>query len=181
LSHKKVKIFNQDAYKFLEKNRELYDLIIIDLPDPSEVSLGKLYSKEFYYLVKKSLARDGAMITQSASPFFTKQAFWCIHNTLKTIFPTVLPFTVHVPSFGQWGFNIALPHTAFDKKEAIARIEKKLFERNKKIKFKYLNQSIISGLFSFDEDLKWVETGVNTLDTQKLVQYYEKSWEDYNR
>ncbi|TAE75757.1 MAG: polyamine aminopropyltransferase [Bacteroidetes bacterium] len=181
LNHKKIKIFNQDAYKFLENNKEIYDVIIIDLPDPSEVSLGKLYSKEFYHLVKKRLARDGAMITQSASPFFTKNAFWCIYHTLQEIFPTVLPITVHVPSFGQWGFNMAMPHTTFDKKESIERIEKFLFEKNKNIYLKYLNKETVGSLFVFDEDLKESKTEINTLDTQKLVQYYEKSWEAYNR
>jgi spermidine synthase len=181
LNNNKVKIFHEDAYKYLEKTNEVYDVIIIDLPDPSDVSLGKLYSKEFYHWVRKRLARDGAMITQSASPFFTKNAFWCIYHTLKEVFPSVLPLTVHVPSFAQWGFNIALPHQTFSKEESIKRIQQFLFEKNTNIRFKFLNKEIVPALFVFDEDWKETKTEINTLDTQKLVQYYEKSWAEYTR
>ncbi len=181
LNQKMVKIFHQDAYKYLENNSKIYDLIIIDLPDPSEVSLGKLYSKEFYGLVRKRLTPDGAMVTQSASPFFTKKAFWCITNTLREVFPTLLPYTVHVPSFGQWGFNMALPYK-MDKELALEKIQNRLFPKDQKqASFKYLNKEIIPTLFRFDEDLKEIPTEINTLNTQKLVQYYEKSWKIYNR
>ncbi len=181
LNQKMVKIFHQDAYKYLEHNTKIYDLIIIDLPDPSEVSLGKLYSKEFYSLVRKRLTPDGAMVTQSASPFFTKKAFWCITNTLREVFPTLLPYTVHVPSFGQWGFNIALPYK-IDKELALETMQNRLFPTDRKhIPLRFLNKETISTLFRFDEDLKEVPTEINTLNTQKLVQYYEKSWRVYNR
>ena len=34
--------------------------------------------------------------------------FTAIHNTLKSVFPTVVPYTVHVDSFGEtWGFVFA--------------------------------------------------------------------------
>ena len=44
LSHEKVNAIAMDAYKFLEKvNRTKYDVILIDLPDPHNESLSKLY------------------------------------------------------------------------------------------------------------------------------------------
>lgn len=73
----KVKIINDDAFKFLENSTELYDVIIIDLPDPNNSSLARLYSREFYKLVKKKLAFAGVMVTQATSPFFSAEAFCC--------------------------------------------------------------------------------------------------------
>ena len=61
----KVKILNEDAFKFLENAREYFDVIIIDLPDPNNSALARLYSKEFYKVVKQKLARDGVVVTQA--------------------------------------------------------------------------------------------------------------------
>ena len=53
LNDKRVKIFNMDAFSFLNREGIKYDIIIIDLPDPHNEALSKLYSKEFYRLAKK--------------------------------------------------------------------------------------------------------------------------------
>ncbi|GIV43664.1 MAG: hypothetical protein KatS3mg035_0787 [Bacteroidia bacterium] len=87
-----------------------YDVIISDLPDPNDTGLGKLYSKEFFELVKKRLSASGVFCTQSTSPYFALRSFWCIHTTLDTVFDFVEPYHVYVPSFGDWGFNIAFPY-----------------------------------------------------------------------
>ena len=42
LENDKVRIINDDAYKYLEKNKELYDVILVDLPDPNDETLNKL-------------------------------------------------------------------------------------------------------------------------------------------
>ena len=47
-------------------------------------------------------------MTQSTSPLFAREAFWCIHNTMKRAFASVRAYHVYVPSFGDWGFNMAL-------------------------------------------------------------------------
>jgi spermidine synthase len=70
LHNPKVKVINQDAQQFLQATDQRYNLIIIDLPDPTDASLGSLYSDTFYHLVKRHLAKDGLAVTQSSSPFF---------------------------------------------------------------------------------------------------------------
>ncbi|MGN6932789.1 polyamine aminopropyltransferase, partial [Neisseria sp. P0013.S004] len=44
LSYLKMQVVNDDAAKRLEASSEKFDVIIIDLPDPSNFSLGKLDS-----------------------------------------------------------------------------------------------------------------------------------------
>ena len=44
LLNPKVKIVNEDAYLYINKIDKLYDVIIVDLPDPKTVSLSLLYS-----------------------------------------------------------------------------------------------------------------------------------------
>ncbi|MEL6845142.1 MAG: polyamine aminopropyltransferase, partial [Bacteroidota bacterium] len=103
----KVKVYNQDAYKFIEESSDFYDVVIIDLPDPNNHSLGKLYSAEFYGLLTKRMSMGGTVVTQSTSPYFAPDAFWCIHQTMESVLPHTLGYQTNVPSFGPWGFNMS--------------------------------------------------------------------------
>jgi len=177
LKDKKVRIFNQDAFKFVEKGGELYNVVIIDLPDPNEVSLGKLYSVEFYKLIGKILAKDGIIITQSSSPYFARKVYWCIGETLKQIFPHTLPITLHVPSFGQWGFQVA-SRVPLDKAEP--RLLRYLTALEKEKKTRYLRPALWESLKVFDPDMSSVKVEPNNLSTQYIIQYYEDSWKQVN-
>lgn len=177
LKNSKVRIFNQDAFKFVEKGGELYSVVIIDLPDPNEISLGKLYSEEFYRLVGKILAKDGIIITQSSSPYFARKVFWCIGETLKQAFPYNLPITLHVPSFGQWGFQIA-SRLPLDKAEP--RLLRYIGELEKAKKLRYLRTTLWEGFKLFDPDIDKVKVEPNNLSTQYIIQYYEDSWKQMN-
>lgn len=90
--NKKVEIINEDAFKYLENSNELYDVIIIDLPDPNNSSLARLYSTEFYKIVQKKLSFGGIAVTQSTSPFFSSEAYWCINASLK-----MQVLIIHIP------------------------------------------------------------------------------------
>ena len=83
LSDPRVVIHNQDAMKFLEQSDSIYDVILMDLPDPSDVGLSKLYSSAFYRLAARRLAANGMMASQCTSPFRSREAFWCIVNTIE--------------------------------------------------------------------------------------------------
>jgi len=110
LKDPRVEIINADAFKYLDKDNTLFfDLIIADFPDPHNSVLAKLYSIEFFTMVKNKLSRGALFVTQSSSPYFSREAFWLINKTLKAVFPQVIPYHVYVPSFGDWGFNIAIP------------------------------------------------------------------------
>lgn len=182
LDDSKVKIYNQDAFKFIEKSSDIYNVIIIDLPDPSNESLGKLYSKEFYQLIKKRLAADGVVVSQSTSPYFAPDAFWCIHNTLDTVYETTLAYRVYVPTFGEWGFNLGFNTSPkLDKKlpaekKLIEGLQKNIEERN--LSLKYLNTNMLSSLFTFGEDRGKRTTPINKLQNQILIQLYEKNWNE---
>ncbi len=174
LIDKKVTIYNQDAFKYIEKSSDIFNVIIIDLPDPSNESLGKLYSKEFYGLIRKRLAADGVIVTQSTSPYFAPDAFWCIHNTLDTVFSNTLAYQTYVPTFGQWGFNMGI--NTISKEKTIENIQKNL--EKKQISLDYLNADIVEGLFEFSKDRKRRNTPINQLQSQRLIHLYEKNWNE---
>ena len=107
----RVTLAHQDAARYLEENAGKYDLIIIDIPDPLEGGPAYLlYTQEFYRLVAQRLANGGLAVVQAGpcGPLNYHEVFTAIHNTLSTVFPTLAPYRVSVPSFGSlWGFIIA--------------------------------------------------------------------------
>lgn len=161
----KVRIHNEDAFNFVKNSSELYSVIIIDLPDPNDPALGKLYSTEFYKLVAKRLAADGLMVTQATSPYFATDAFWCVAHSVAVVFGHATPYTVYVPSFGQWGFVMAGHNKPLRPDIGLKSI----------FKLRYLNAQTYKRLFEFDPDMADRPVPVNRLDNQIVVQLYEQS------
>lgn len=113
LSDPRVKILNQDAFSFVRDTNETFDAIIIDLVDPANERVAKLYSQEFYRDAHKRLYEGGVLITQASSTYFTPNAFQTIRQTIQSTTTSykVVPLSINVPSFGEWGFLISVPKT----------------------------------------------------------------------
>lgn len=133
------------------------------------------------------MSAGGVIVTQSTSPYFAPQAFWCIHHTLEEIFPMTIPYQVYVPSFGQWGFNLSIQAPGKIKNDSTtlsAQVidnarEYMSHETLQKMNVKFMNEETLSGLFIFDGDTREIETDINKLDNQALIRYYEKSWDEW--
>lgn len=199
LADPRVRVFHQDAFNFVEADDGLYDLIIVDLPDPKDVGLAKLYTREFYAMAKKRLAAGGVLVTQATSPYFAPKAFWCIKETVESAFGHAAPYHAWVPSFGEWGFVMAkkapsrgpraeapmenegagkaAPPPSPEKLRSL--LSRRLFAE-KAPTFRYLNEAELPALFRFDGDMKARPANVNTLDGQPLVDYYTQSWRQWN-
>jgi len=64
----RVNVIAEDAFKFLEENRgKKYDAIFIDFPDPTDDSLARLYSKEFYLMLANVMKFNSTAVVQSAN------------------------------------------------------------------------------------------------------------------
>jgi spermidine synthase len=106
LFDKRVKVHQMDAKLFFPTSKS-YQVIIVDFPDPSDKMISKLYTKEFFKRVIKSLAPGGMIVIQSNSTEDMPRVYWSIHHTLKSIGMKTKSYFVYVPSFGDWGFQIA--------------------------------------------------------------------------
>jgi len=107
---KRTELLHVDARDYLARSRELFDIIIIDLPDPIEEGPAYLlYTQEFYRLVRDRLTPDGIISVQAGSASLTELLnFSAVNNTLKSVFPIVCPYQTDVPCFGgPWGFCLA--------------------------------------------------------------------------
>ncbi len=168
LLNKKVKIINQDAFIWLRENQQKFDAIIIDFPDPSSFSVGKLYSTLFYQLVRTAIKTEGIIVIQSTSPYVAPKSFWCIDQTLKSVGFFTRPYHNYVPSFGEWGYIIATP------------AEKEISFHSLPSGLKFLDSATLEQLFIFPEDMRTkAELQLNKLNNQALVHYFEEEWSKY--
>ena len=162
----KVNVVNQDAWKYIERADVLYDVIILDLPDPNNISLSRLYSETFYRLLEKQLSKSGVMVTQASSPMFTRKAFWSIKRTMEKTGLYTLAYHTYIPSFGEWGFVMGGKSPLHLNKEPLKNL-------------KYLDANILKQMTIFAPDMDEVEVEGNKLSTHRLIKYYNEGWEKW--
>ncbi|WP_257352143.1 adenosylmethionine decarboxylase [Pseudalkalibacillus decolorationis] len=104
---KRANVIIKDAKQFLLTNLKMYDVIIIDFPDPVNELLAELYTKEIFQKVSSFLTKDGIIVCQSNSPEDAPHVFWGIGKTIESAQLFSVPYQVIVPSFGLWGFHLA--------------------------------------------------------------------------
>lgn len=105
--HVQPTVVHDDAFTWVERSEQQFDLIIVDLPDPHHESLAKLYSVTFYRTLRDRLRDGGVLVAQLGSPFFARETFWTAVRTMEEAGFAPRPFHVQVPSFGEWGFAMA--------------------------------------------------------------------------
>ncbi|MDP9899774.1 polyamine aminopropyltransferase [Variovorax ginsengisoli] len=163
LSSPKVKVINTDAFQWLQKGEDTFDVIVVDFPDPTNFAIGKLYTNSFYALLDKRLAASGYAVIQTTSPLVARQSFWTVATTVESVGLTATPYHVHVPSFGEWGFIVA-SHRPY-------RMPTVLPEG-----LRYLTPATLPVMFDFPLDMARVPAAVNRLSNQTLVNTYEQEW-----
>jgi spermidine synthase len=140
------------------------DVVVLDFPDPGTYSVGKLYSTTFYARVRRHLRLGAAVVVQSSSPELSPETFWCIVRTLEAAGFSARPYHAFVPSFGAWGFVLALEQP-FPVPSALPDAP-----------LSFLGPDTLTDLFVLPERFARREGKVNRLETQALVAYYGDEW-----
>ncbi|MHA1379247.1 MAG: hypothetical protein ACTSRG_12765 [Candidatus Helarchaeota archaeon] len=126
----RVKVYYTDGRTFLD-TAGLYDVIIVDLPDPDDFRIAALYTVEFYQSVYDHLnPTGGVFVTQSTSIYFNLYAFINIYQSIYTVFGNQYTFPYHnwVPSLGDWGFIIGIKGLA--SLPSSSEIQQRINDRN---------------------------------------------------
>ncbi|MEM7036051.1 MAG: polyamine aminopropyltransferase [Bacteroidota bacterium] len=166
LSSPKVTVTNDDAFGWVRRREKPFDFIAVDFPDPSNFSLGKLYSLRFYQELFRITAPYGIIVIQSTSPYVAPNSFWCVERTLSEAGFETVPYHAYVPSFGEWGFIIGLkrpyeiPQTYPDS-------------------LRFVTPGTVKEMLNFPPDMQKRSVEVNRLNNQVLVQYFEAEWGNY--
>jgi len=171
LSSSKLHVVNADAFLWLknylaDKAHLPFDFIVADFPDPSNYSIGKLYSLTFFKLLYAAIAEEGIVVIQSTSPFVARKSYWCVNNTLAATGFISTPYHTYVPSFGEWGFIMASKQPFLPSKEYPAAL-------------KFVTPETVERMLYFPNDMAALKTDINRLDNQALVHYFDDEWAEY--
>lgn len=163
----RVTTTNGDAMNFLKDSARHFDTIFADLPDPNNISLARLYSREFYKLVQRRLTPDGIFATQATSPYFATNTFWSIEKSVEAAnFSAVTPYYVQVPSFGTWGFVYA------------SNAKNSIVASQPRVKTRFLDKQRVASALAFPADMRPKSpVQLSSLDEPKVHDYYIKGWE----
>lgn len=165
-----VQILPMDAAKFIEQIPQMYDIIIIDFPDPNSVELSKLYSQSFYENLRSKLNADGLIVQQSSSPYLTPRVFRCIGTTMNHCGFEVVPYHGHVPSFGDWGWWIGGKRGYYTAGKITERVLK-ITHLNRDLR--YLTPPLIHGSLNFGKDVDFShDENYNTIINNVIFKYY---------
>jgi spermidine synthase len=159
----KLAIVNADAFAWLEKNPATFDVIVVDFPDPTNFSLGKLYTTSFYTLLDAHLSASGYAVVQTTSPLIARKSYWTVAATLEAAGLSTTPYHAHVPSFGEWGFILA-SRRPFRLPSALPQ------------GLRFLTLEGLPGMLQFPPDMARVPAEPNRLSNQVLVQTFEQEW-----
>ncbi|WP_326534686.1 polyamine aminopropyltransferase [Pseudorhodoferax sp.] len=163
LASPKLTTVNADAFGWLAQGDDTFDVIIVDFPDPTNFSLGKLYTTSFYALVDRRLAAGGFAAIQTTSPLIARKSFWTVATTLEAVGLSATPYHAHVPSFGEWGFIIA-SRRPFRAPSALPP------------GLRFLTVEGFPALLQFPPDMARVAAEPNRLSNQVLVHTFEEEW-----
>jgi len=163
----RVTVHNADAFTWLREHPDQYDFIVVDFPDPSNFSIGKLYSERFYRILKPHLAPGGRLVVQSTSPLVAPNSFWCVDKTLQAVGWRTVPYHCYVPSFGEWGFVMAGEGTWLPPRQYPDGL-------------RFADESTVRAMTRFPPDMAARPVEVNRLNNQVLVQYFEAEWGRYD-
>jgi spermidine synthase len=163
LENKKVKIINLDARYFIKNTSENFDVIIINLPNPSTALINRFYTEDFLKQAKNKLNKEGILTTHlsSSANYFgpkVENLDASLYKALKDNFNSVLilPEDEHlfIASQNQLNYNPDL---------LIQRLE----QRN--IKTNFLNSAYVEYRLTNDRIQKMLSV-LNKNQTAKINQ-----------
>jgi len=162
----RVQTINADAFTWVRDSDASFDVILVDLPDPTNYSIGRLYSLEFYSNLRALIAEDGMMAVQSTSPFVARESFAMIEQTLKVAGFNTRPYHTYVPSFGDWGFMLVSP-SEFGTPDNLPE------------GLQYYAAEEEVRMFGFPQDMRADTSEINRLSNQALVRRFTNEWRRY--
>ncbi|HEX6967572.1 MAG TPA: polyamine aminopropyltransferase [Micromonosporaceae bacterium] len=165
----RVRLVHADAFAWLRTVSERFDVVVADLPDPDETATAKLYSVEFYALVRAVLADGARVVVQAGSPYFAPRSFWCIEKSIAGAGFATRPYHVDVPSFGDWGFILAAP-TPEPPALAVPADAPPL---------RFLDADTLNAAAVFPPDRRRVDVAESTLLHPRVLEYARVEWRSY--
>ncbi|MDG4762683.1 polyamine aminopropyltransferase [Solwaraspora sp. WMMD406] len=168
----RVRLVHTDAFTWLRTAGDRFDAVIVDLPDPDQTATAKLYSVEFYALIRNVLAPQARLVVQAGSPYFAPRAFWSIEASILRAGYVGTPYHVDVPSFGDWGFVLAAS-------TADAARAPTLTLPGDAPTLRFLGQRVLRAAEVFPPDRDRMPVEASTLLQPRVLEYSREAWRGY--
>lgn len=171
LTDQRVNVIKGNIDRFITRPDPVYDLIVIDLPDPKSLEYNQFYIRKFYRYCFKKLNDKGVLVTQAGSPFYAPRAYVAIGNTVRDAGFSVIPIHNQVMTLSEWGWMIGVKNQNIE-------IAMNILLRTKfrGIRTKWLDREAVKLITSFGKSPDFDDTvSVNTLDNPVVFNYYRES------
>ncbi len=134
-----------DGRTFLEQSEESFDVLIVDINDPTEDSPAvSLFTREFYQLVYRRLSQDGIGCFQGTDLQPTRLTLHArMFNTISSVFEWVVAYPYMLPSFHEM-HSFILASKKLDPRTV--DLGQRLLEQD--MKPQYFSPSLLEGFFS---------------------------------
>jgi spermidine synthase len=168
LNNPKVRTIIQDGRIFLENSLEKWDVIIIDILEPSVSypELSRLFSVEFYGIVKEHLEPEGIITVACSASSEMPSYYWAIQATIKAAGFYILPYHFDfIVEWGQdWGFCLASTKSVNQSDVQI------------KVSTRYLNQDRLNDMLRIPYYLlgNWDSEKIQTDNNNLLINIVEE-------
>jgi len=133
VSDSRVHLHYADGRYYLKTASDVFDVIILNVPDPQTAQLNRYYTVEFFRSARDHLASGGVLALQlrSSEDYISPdlaEFLRCIHNTLRKVFP----YVVAVPGETIHFFAAVRPDILTDNPQTLIT---RLQERNLKTQY----------------------------------------------
>ena len=169
---RRLELVFADARVYLEANREKFDVIISDVPEPVEAGPAiKLFTRQYFELLKSTLAPKGVFSLQAGDyglPFI--DAHSAIFNTIRKVMPFARSYRSFIPSFNtEWGFIVAAP----EERELIAGEDYDRLIKERGLDLAYLDGITMGGIFAIPRDIrKKLDDETVIIDDDNIITIY---------
>jgi spermidine synthase len=103
-SDPRLRLINRDAVEWLNSDDTLFDVIIVDFPDPQRPEYAELYTRSVFSAISRRLAPLGQFVVQATSRRHCPRTFWCLVRTIEAAGFITVKYDVAMRSFGDWSF-----------------------------------------------------------------------------
>ena len=165
-------VINLDAAEFVKSVTGRFDVVIMDFPDPNSPDLAKLYGRPFYDHLENLMQSGAVVVQQSGGCFQAREAFLCIGRTLTAAGFNAVPYHDNVPSFGEWGWWIAISgKSAGETRAALAGL------RELEVPTRYLTPELIAASLAFGKkELDSNHRDFTSLTEPRVYHYHLQGW-----
>jgi spermidine synthase len=152
----RVEMHYRDGREFVEVDDRLFDVVIVDVVDlldngPAQ----RLYTRQFYELVRKRLRPGGILVIQGLELSINHwKDHVALRRTLQTVFTNVSSYRVNIPSFFcSWGFLMASDRSDMLETMSVRDIDARISIRLDPEWLDHLNGAFLRSSFCYGKEL----------------------------